>query len=352
MRLYLKSHIAKKGETLEQIAEQYQIPDIEILKYFHYQHVPKDSNHLGTTLFAGQEIFIPDENDIRNILEKRNLNIEENNIKNHNQIENGNLLPDFQSIHHTYIVEIRDVFENRTDHVQFEVLLQYLDKHDSHYIFKFKKENLLLNGENPELKVYNLALKCALVFSYVEVGINKNGLLSYVHNYKEIYNKWKILKENLYILYEDALSLRYIDEINTIIEDRDTLTSYLRKEIFLQFYFSVYFKIYAEGKSENVAHFLFDEILHENVYEININDKLITIKQESQSIDKRSMHEIFGNIKSKEGQYGESELPESTITAKYHLDKSQKILQKAEIKVESLDYHTKEFKEIQIRLKH
>lgn len=324
MRLYLKSHIAKKGETLEQIAEQYQIPDIEILKYFHYQHVPKDSNHLGTTLFAGLEIFIPDENDIRTILEKRNLNSEENNIKNHNQIENGNLLPDFQSIDHTYVVEIRDVSENRIDHAQFEVLLQYLDKHDSNYIFKFKKENLLLNGQNPELKVYNLALKSASVFSCVEVGINKNGFLSHVHNYEEIYNQWKILTENLYSLYEDALSLRYIDEINTVMEDRDTLTSYLRKEIFLQFYFSVYFKRYAERKSENAAHFLFDEILHENVYEIDINDKLITIKQESQSIDKRSLHEIFGNIKRSEEKYGESELPESTITAKYHLDKVKK----------------------------
>lgn len=348
MSFYLKCHIVKKGETLKQIAELYEIPDIELLKYFHYQHAPKDSNHLGTTLFAGQEIFIPDTDDIRTISEKRSFNIELNNIKNQDQIKNGNLIPDFRAIDHMYIVEIKDISETKTDHTQFEILLQYVDKNESHYIFKFRKEKILLNGESPELKVYNLASKCTSLFFDVEVGIDKNGLLSHIHNYREIYSKWKTLKQNLCKLYEDALSQQYIDEINTVIENRDILVFYMRKEIFLQFYFSVYFKRYSKGKSENISNFFFDEIQYENSYEIGINDELIMIKQESKSVDKRGLHESFGNIKSTQQEHDEGEVPESAITAKYLLDKNKKILQTAEIKVESSGNDTKE---IHIHLK-
>lgn len=348
MSFYLKCHIVKKGETLKQIAELYEIPDIELLKYFYYQHAPKDSNHLGTTLFAGQEIFIPDKDDIRTILEKRNLNIELNNIKNQDLIKNGNLTPGFRAIDHTYIVEIKDISETKTDHTQFEVLLRYVDKNDSHYIFKFRKEKILLNGESPDLKVYNLASKCTSLFCDVEVGIDKNGLLTHIHNYGELYSKWKTLQQNLCNLYEDTLSRQYIDEINTVIENRDLLVFYMGKEIFLQFYFSVYFKRYSKGKSENVSNFFFDEIQYENLYEIDINDELIMIKQDSKSIDQYGLHESSGNIGSTKQEHDRGEIPESTITAKYLLDKNKKILQTAEIKVESLGYETKE---IHIHLK-
>lgn len=348
MSFYLKCHVVKKGETLKQIAELYEIPDIELLKYFHYQHAPKDGNHLGTSLFAGQEIFIPDQEDIRTILEKRNFNITLNNIKHQDLIKNGNLVPDFRAIDHAYIVEIKDISETKTDHTQFEVLLRYVDKSDSHYIFKFRKEKFLLNGESPDLKVYDLTSKCTSLFYDAEVGIDKNGLLSHIHNYRELYSKWKTLQQNLCNLYEDPLSLQYIDEINAVIENRDLMAFCMSKEIFFQFYLSVYFKRYSQGKSENVSNFFFDEIQYENSYEIDIDDELIMIKQESESIDKYGLHESFGNIKSTNQEDGEGEVPESAIKAQYFLDKNKKILQKAEIKVESLGYETKE---IHIHLK-
>lgn len=348
MSFYLKCHIVKKGETLKQIAELYEIPDIELLKYFHYQHAPKDSNHLGTILFTGQEIFIPDTDDIRTILEKRNLNIELNNIKNQDLIKNGNLNPYFRAIDHIYIVEIKDISETKTDHTQFEVQLRYVDKNESHYIFKFRKEKILLNGESPDLKVYDLASKCTSVFFDVEVGIDENGLLSHIHNYRALYSKWKTLKQNLCNLYEDTLSLQYIDEINTVIENRELLAFYMRKEIFFQFYLSVYFKTYSKGKSENVSKFFLDEMQYENSYEIEINDELIMIKQESKSIDQYGLHESFGNNKSTKQEHDEGEVPESAITANYLLDKNKKILQTAEIKVKSSGNDTKE---IHIHLK-
>lgn len=72
------------------------------------------------------------------------------------------------------------------------------------------------------------------------------------------------------------------------------------------------------------------------------------IKQESKSVDKRGLHESFGNIKSTQQEHDEGEVPESAITAKYLLDKNKKILQTAEIKVESSGNDTKE---IHIHLK-
>ncbi len=67
MNFYIKTHIVQKGETLEDIVSQYNIPDVEMLRYFHNQNVPKNHNHIGSIISVGQEIFIPEKTDIEKI---------------------------------------------------------------------------------------------------------------------------------------------------------------------------------------------------------------------------------------------------------------------------------------------
>jgi hypothetical protein len=104
------------------------------------------------------------------------------------------------------------------------------------------------------------------------------------------------------------------------------------------------------GKFKNESRFIYDEILYENKYVIEIEDEII-VRQESNCIDKRSLHEIFGDTKNSSQENLEDELPKSNIKAEFYLDKSNKILQKAEVRIKLLLYNLKEIKEIQINLK-
>jgi hypothetical protein len=239
MKYYLQSHIVKKGETLKQIAEIYQVPDIEILKHFHYQNVSRDGNHLGTTLLAGQEIFIPDKKDIQEILFKRKRNLNERQQKD----QNGLLLPNFHEINQTYTIDIKDIIRDKVNHTEFEILIQYQDKNELNYIFRLSKNNILLNGQKPDLKLYDLALECSSILSHVKVEIDYKGEISGIHNYRKILDKWKNFQQNIHQKYEDELSLNYINEINEILQDREILLEYFRKDIFLQFYFLFILKI-------------------------------------------------------------------------------------------------------------
>ena len=71
MEIYIKTHIVQKGETLESIVSKYDISNVEMLRNFHNQNAPKDDNHLGREVDAGQEIFIPSKLDIEKFLSER-----------------------------------------------------------------------------------------------------------------------------------------------------------------------------------------------------------------------------------------------------------------------------------------
>ncbi|MEI7488072.1 MAG: LysM peptidoglycan-binding domain-containing protein, partial [Chryseobacterium sp.] len=126
MKLFLRHHIVKKGETLEQIAALYNVPSVEILKYYHYKNVPKDSNHIGHTLFEGQEIFVPESNDIEQILLERKQALENRLEQSNSLIKNSSLLPNFTGIDHTYKVKITDFNEDNIENeTEFEIDIQY-----------------------------------------------------------------------------------------------------------------------------------------------------------------------------------------------------------------------------------
>ncbi|MFP3590573.1 hypothetical protein [Chryseobacterium sp. SIMBA_038] len=348
MKLFLQHHIAKKGETLEQIAALYNVPTVEILKYYHYQNVPKDSNHLGHTLFEGQEIFVPESHDIEQILLERKQ-ASQNRLEHSNSlIKNSSFLPNFIGIDHSYKVKITDFNEGNTENeTEFEVDVQYHGKNEQYHIFKFNKNSILINGEIPDMKAYELALDCSSVLFPVELGIDFNGKIADIHNYRVILNKWKENKQRLLQKYSDENSRQYIDKVDIRMESRELLLKNLRSELFIQFYFSTYFKTFSNGKAENTGRFSQYKILYENHYEINL-DHEIHISQSSRSVDPRSQEEIILYLENSYENSEDSELLESEISAHFILDKQYKFLQKADVKIDLYLYNVQETKQIQI----
>ncbi|AZA54736.1 LysM peptidoglycan-binding domain-containing protein [Chryseobacterium sp. G0201] len=348
MKLFLRHHIVKKGETLEQIAALYNVPSVEILKYYHYKNVPKDSNHIGHTLFEGQEIFVPESNDIEKILLERKQALENRLEHSNSLIKNSSLLPNFTGIDHTYKVKITDFNEgNIENETEFEIDIQYIGKDDQHHIFKFNKNSILINGEIPDMKAYELALNCSSILFSVELGIDFNGKMADIHNYRVILNKWKENKQRLLQKYEDENSRQYIDKVDIRIESKELLLENLSRELFIQFYFSPYFKTFSNGKAENTGRFSQYKILYENHYENNLEHE-IHISQSSQSVDPRSQEEIIRYLENSYENSEDSELLESEISAHFILDKQYKFLQKADVKIDLYLYNTQETKQIQI----
>jgi hypothetical protein len=352
MNFFLQTHIVEKGETLEQIAAMYDVPDLEILKYYHYQNVPKNANHFGTTLLPGQEIFIPDQKEIKKILQIRNKQINEKNFQTNSFIENNLLIPNFSKIDHHFKIDIKDFSDNELiNETNIEVHLKYLEKNEQHYIFSYDKKVISANGEQPDLKMYELASKCTTCLFPVELEIDEKGKISNLINYRKILSKWKKIRQNLIHEYQDSYSLDYIDDMNDSMDVREELIETFNQDLFLQFIFAPYFKKFQQGNVEINERLTEHHLLFQSQYSININDHEIYINQHSQCIDPRSQQEIINDLKTTMNQHDENELLESEITANYNLDKNDKIVYRADITIESYLYNVKERKEIKMDTK-
>ncbi|WP_326982239.1 hypothetical protein VUJ46_18855 [Chryseobacterium sp. MYb264] len=349
MSFFLKTHTVTKGETLEDIAALYDIPDIEMLKYFHYKHASKDSRDLGHTLRHRQEIFIPGKDDVENIIAMRNQKREERQVHIRHLLENNTLYPDFSRGGCLYHIIIED-FSNDvlTAETTYKNYLIYLSKTDEQYHFRYYKKILTLNGEKPNSKLYKLALKCSSCLSPAELTIDCNGKITGISNYREIRRDWKEIRHDLLKKYDDLYSLTYINEVNETIEDEDELTATYRYDLTLQFMLAPYYKIFREGKAETGEMFSIYRNLYKNEYLITSSEE-IEIRQNGQCIDPRSQQELINHLNYSHDEHDESEFLESQLNATYYLDKNYKTLQRADIAIDSYFFGVKKTTKIKIQ---
>ncbi len=351
MKFFIKHHIVKRGETLEQIAALYQIDDVELLRYYHHQNVPKNGNHIGHTLFEGQEIFIPEKEDIDEMLMRRKKNADDKNALNDSLIMNGILLPNFSKIKHFYDINIIDELENNSENeTQYDVSIQYLGQEEGQHIFHYDRKSILINGEKPDLKVYELALECSAAIFPVELRINQHGKIADISTFRQMIRDWKITSQKLLQKYEDQYSIRYIEIFDYVLTDKESLIRHLRRDLFLQFYFSTYFQKFEQAKLEKVSYFTNHHVKYISQYKMNIAEK-IHITQSSDCIDERTQEEIIRRTEKLTEKDHEQDLLESHISGNFYLDKEYRILQNAEIKIEMNLYNQKEIKQVGIRIK-
>ncbi|WP_267404244.1 MULTISPECIES: LysM peptidoglycan-binding domain-containing protein [unclassified Chryseobacterium] len=351
MNIFLQTHIVKKGETLEQIAEMYHIPDLNILKDHHYLHTPDDSNHLGPTLFVGQEIFIPDQKEIEHYILRKKQVLEERTNRANNLIENGILLPIFNEMDEKiqFIIQdfLDDILQNTSE---FEVRLKYLEKEEQLFTFLYQKKLLTVNGEKAEMKAYELALKCSACLYPAGLEIDLNRKIHDIKNYHEILKRWKTTQHDLLKTYTDENSIAYIEEVRRTIEVKNELIKAYQQDLFLQTYFYPYFKKYTSGKNESNSRYMPERILYKNQHLLTIAED-ISVTLNAECIDDRSQQEILNHLPISNAEHDEDELLESKITGNFHLSKQHKLLQQADIIIDSYFYNVKETAKIELNLK-
>lgn len=354
MSFYIQTHTVKKGENLEIIAEKYNISDVEILRYYHNQNCSL-TMQIGNIVLPGQEILIPNQKDIDNIIFKKNsLQLEKQNRKI-NLLENESFFPNLIKLNHAYSIKITDSQkkEKSSENItEFEAHLKYISKdNEGNNIITYHRKNACINNDIPQLKVYEFALKCASCLNLIELTIDLRGNIIGIHNQKKILNLWNNNKKILENLYDDQYSLRYIEKFDFVIRSQSNLIKYLKRDLFLQFYFSSFYIDYKNSEANTISRFTMYNIDYQNNYKIESGD-FVMIYQNSECIDQREQQEILAhNEINKEDKTENSHLLESQISAKYYINTANKILHKADIKIKSFFYDIEETSQIEIMSK-
>jgi LysM repeat protein len=348
MNFYIKTHIVQKGETLEDIVSQYHIPDVEMLRYFHNQNVPKNHNHIGSIISVGQEIFIPEKTDIDRLLEAKKKRSEEKEEQQQNHLKNKILYPDALAIKNHYQVKISHSQGSSSEKISFDAYFQYVENtKDNLAVLRYEKENFLINDEKADTKLHDLAIE-AIQFLYpLEFTLAQNLAKPFaITNLKEIKARWKNNKEQLLKMYSDSYSLRYINSIDEAIDEG--LSKYILNDLFLQFLFAPYLE-FEKGQSYTERSFHTYRILYQDTMEMKIIGDEIHIKQEAFCIDPRNPQQILSKweLDKEEQQEKNEEVSESFISGKYILDKNHKILKEAKIELQT-NFYEEEIIQIEI----
>lgn len=347
MSFYIKTHTVKKGETLEDIVSEYNISDEEILRYFHNQNSSKDGNHIGSTIFVGQEIFIPEKADMEKIISERKVR----KVLQYDSLKNRFLVPNLYAVKQHYKVKIISSCTSnveKKEQLDFEPHIKYCGIGEDNFpVLQYTKQNFLVNNEKSGSKLYDLAVFGTEFLYPVEFCLNPETVkFNRITNIKDIKSRWNDRKKQLHTMYEDSVSSHYIQIMDESVNN--DVNKYFVNDFFIQFLFVPYAE-FTEGQSLREKYFHTYGIAYQDTLEMEILEDAIEITQKAYCIDSRTPQQILAkyypdnNLKE-----DHSELMESEITGIYHLTKKNKTLTNAKIKISTLFYDQKEIIEIEI----
>lgn len=349
MSFYIKTHTVKNEETLEDIILMYNIPEKEILRCFHNQNAPKDNNHLGYEVFLGQEIFIPSKLDIEKIISDRKTRI----VHQQNSLKNQLLKPNLNAIKQHYKVKIKYSPASNPDNfeqLEFDAQIRYLgETTDKLPFLQYRKENYLIDNEISESKLYDLALSSTEFLYPLEFCLhNEIFKPNKITNTKEIKLRWENKKGQLAKMYNDSYSNRYIQTMDEAFEEG--FSRYFMNDFFIQFLFAPYME-FVNGQAIAERRFHTYRIAYQDTLEMEILEDFIQVTQSAFCVDPRTAQLILAKYDSnKDLEENNDELIESDIIGNYHLNKKNKTLQKANIKISTLFYDVEESIEVEIDL--
>jgi|GEM_PF-3112182 len=303
MSIYVITHFVKKGETLEEIAALYDIPDVKMLFSFHHLHVPKDKNHLGKVLYEGQEIFIPNKDDIARMISKRNERRQENVDRKFHKLRNRTFNFPCREMICSYLVTIHE--KNSENVYKQTLIVEHFNKNeDELHPLRIHQSEITCNDKLPSFSVEIMSSELNKSIFPLEIYVNKKGLVEKINQIYTLRKKWKQRKPDLQELFEGEIGGKLIEQVDYKICNSDILSDYLNSNILWALLLRGRMGNYEDGICKKYIKLLNELCIVKNVMLKNedVNSKYYYISQE---IRKKNNSDFQMNVKYKQDiEYG------------------------------------------------
>ncbi|MEN4761945.1 LysM domain-containing protein [Chryseobacterium sp. C39-AII1] len=303
MSIYVITHFVKKGETLEEIAALYDIPDVKMLFSFHHLHVPKDKNHLGKVLYEGQEIFIPNKEDIARMIAKRKERRQENVDRKFHKLRNRTFDFPCREISCSYLVTIHEK-DSKNVYKQTLIVEHFNKNEDELHPLRIHQSEITCNDKLPSFSVEIMSSELNKSIFPLEIYVNKKGLVEKINQIYTLRKKWKQRKPDLQELFEGEIGGKLIEQVGYKICNSDILSDYLNSNILWALLLRGRMGNYEDGICKKYIKLLNELCIVKNVMLKNedVNSKYYYISQE---IRKKDNSNFQMNVKYKQDiEYG------------------------------------------------
>ncbi|PDS23030.1 hypothetical protein [Flavobacterium branchiophilum] len=323
-------HPIKENDTIESVAQHFGITTnyLQLVHNLNVDVYDKIKNISGFFPSHLKEIFI-DENTYQSFIEREN----EKRPKN-------NPILEYKTIKEKTIYNVFYTFSDGEEqtNISFQTSIKGLENSPkiNGYITEIDRISItLLNNEEPELVIDELALATAKVIYPLQIILNYRGKFVDIKNYEEIVKRWEIVKENIRDNFESEQTENYIISTEATLQSKETLLASLKKDWFLNTYFAeIYINYYSKYKINSKIHFPvitdFEDFEYTIVQEMNKyadDESQLTISQ-------------TGTINNETNKNNEDLIPiNGAFESKYLLDPVDKSLKKLTLQC-TLDYIT------------
>lgn len=225
---------------------------------------------------------------------------------------------DVANFNKAYTVEviIEEHVNDRT-RITYEVWVENIEVLPSgNYLSYITMKNFLVNNQEPDLIMEQLAHKCRKPFETLILIVAKNGEILGLSNYSDILERWKTVKERLEMEYSGIEFEKYISLMDDAIGNSEVFLSKIKQDIFIsQFFYPIYEESFMNFSKKNIENIKFFNIK----YQI---DMLLQIQDEGHLNEDENLV-MIKTINDKE--YNFSAMPIDSYVTKYVLDRKMEI---------------------------
>lgn len=332
MNFYIKTHIVEKGETLELIAKMYHIPEVEMLRNFHNWNVPEIQNSIGHVVLVGQELFIPQKEDIQKIINQRKVKSQEKSDQRWINILNRDFVFPFERGLHSYLITTQEAEKENTHSFLWEAEHVLQDEQQKLFLLKINQGEVKYNNDLPESTVELMASDINKKLFPIDILVDEAGLIQKIDKISALQQQWSSNKNDLYDFYEGKVGKIILDDVKDKISDSTKLANLLNLNIIWGLLLRGLTGKYNHGKCEKNI-----RILNQYMKCVVKNNIL---KNEN---DGDRFYDIFQEIY-------EEDKSEKIIEAKYTVHINSHIVQEAEIKIQNRYDENLTIKIIQIQM--
>ena len=276
-----------RGTTLEELANFFNLTK-EQLKRYHNTYCPLDDlighdipNHVTI-------IYVPPED--KELREK----IFNPNSGNFIRYKSKNTLENKKSYQKRYGI-IQKTFHNDKEKLKI------------HYETEIKKTNtnieiirhpVYVNRQKPDLIVEQIADKVGNILYPLQLGLNENGSIKEIINFKEIDIRWRKLKPDLEDYYKGETAEDIIKKIENQLKSKSRTLNKIKDSLFYLLYFIPIYEVFDENKKYTFHQGIPFVNEQKNIlFEItvSINEEISKTKKIFIKVEGKSIDNIFSN---------------------------------------------------------